>query len=203
MHVINDPITSLSPHDGYVVTTKKTYTDVDVIILATGYKVTNCAPNFSVVGRDETTNLSESWEGGSLPMTLNGVVSPGFPNFFIQYGPGTNTILGSITFFSECAANFITSLVTLATVKGGGVVEVKRQACIKYVEDVMSSFVDRPEMDTCSSWYKPKAEDNVGVVKKAVGWSVPVTNYPGGMIGYWLRTKFWKKSDFVLGGKAD
>jgi 4-hydroxyacetophenone monooxygenase len=199
MHVINDTITCLSPHDGCVVTTEKTYDDVDVIILATGYKVTDCAPNFTVIGRDSTTTLSKSWAASKdLPLTLNGVVTPEYPNFFVQYGPSTNTIAGSITFFSECAANFVASLITLARREGGGgggVIEVEKEACLHYCDEIRRAFVGRPEMDTCSAWYKPKVESS-----NDPGWSMPVTNYPGGMIGYWLRTRFlWRESDFIFG----
>jgi hypothetical protein len=196
----SDPVVGLSDK-GYIMTKAKgsedtavvTHDDVDVIIMATGYTVTDCGPNFEVTGTNGTS-LTEAWKegGNSLPNTLYGVSSPGFPNFFLMYGPNTNTILGSVTFFSECAGELIANLVKETLSRKTAVLTVKQEPCTVWRKKMTSDFEGRPEMDSCSAWYKGNGST------KGSAPSVPITNYPGGMLTYYWATKYWKKNDFVF-----
>jgi cation diffusion facilitator CzcD-associated flavoprotein CzcO len=60
---------------------------VDVIVLATGFEAANYLARLSVTGRSGRT-LDEHWAGE--PRAYLGLTVPGFPNFFMLYGPGTN-----------------------------------------------------------------------------------------------------------------
>ncbi|HEY6429112.1 MAG TPA: hypothetical protein VIX84_17970, partial [Acidimicrobiales bacterium] len=60
---------------------------VDVIVMATGFRPTNYLARLTVVGRSGRT-LQAQWAGE--PRAFLGLTVPGFPNFFILYGPGTN-----------------------------------------------------------------------------------------------------------------
>ena len=60
---------------------------VDVIVLATGFQAANYLARLRVVGRTGKT-LQEQWAGE--PRAFLGITVPGFPNFFMLYGPGTN-----------------------------------------------------------------------------------------------------------------
>jgi cation diffusion facilitator CzcD-associated flavoprotein CzcO len=60
---------------------------VDVIVMATGFQAANYLARLSVVGRDGRT-LQEHWSGE--PRAYLGITVPGFPNFYMLYGPGTN-----------------------------------------------------------------------------------------------------------------
>jgi cation diffusion facilitator CzcD-associated flavoprotein CzcO len=60
---------------------------VDVIVLATGFQAANYLARFEVAGRGGQT-LAEYWAGE--PHAYLGITVPGFPNFFMIYGPGTN-----------------------------------------------------------------------------------------------------------------
>ena len=163
--------------------------DVDVVILATGFTVTDCGPQFKVTNAGGAT-VQEVWKGAAAKWggaTLFGICTPTFPNFFVIYGPHTNTILGSITFFSECAAAYAAQCVESVLGAGKEKAEVKEEAVARYNGFVRRSFVGRPEMDTCSAWYKGGA-----------GNDIPVTNYPGGMTGYWWATRKWNRADFEV-----
>ena len=61
--------------------------DVDVIVMATGFQPANYLARLAVVGRGGRT-LHEHWAGE--PRAYLGITVPGFPNFFMLYGPGTN-----------------------------------------------------------------------------------------------------------------
>ena len=60
---------------------------VDVIVMATGFQPANYLARLRVVGRGGRT-LQEHW--ADEPRAYLGITVPGFPNFFMLYGPGTN-----------------------------------------------------------------------------------------------------------------
>src|SRR5437660_3394183 len=60
---------------------------VDVIVMATGFQAANYLARLRVMGRDGVS-LHDCWAGE--PHAYLGITVPGFPNFFMLYGPGTN-----------------------------------------------------------------------------------------------------------------
>ncbi len=76
--------------------------EADVLVLATGYQATRFLSSLHVTGKDGA-ELSRVW--GPDPYALAGLMVPGFPNFFIMYGPNTNGGLTVSNFEHE--ASFI------------------------------------------------------------------------------------------------
>ena len=74
---------------------------VDVIVMATGFWPANYLARLRVVGRGGRT-LQEHW--ADEPRAYLGITVPGFPNFFMLYGPGTNG--GEIVIMLESQAEF-------------------------------------------------------------------------------------------------
>ena len=74
---------------------------VDVIVMATGFQPANYLARIRVVGRDGRT-LQEHW--ADEPRAYLGITVPGFPNFFMLYGPGTNG--GEIVTMLEAQAEY-------------------------------------------------------------------------------------------------
>jgi cation diffusion facilitator CzcD-associated flavoprotein CzcO len=74
---------------------------VDVIAMATGFQPANYLARLRVVGRDGRT-LQEHWAGE--PRAYLGITVPGFPNFYMLYGPGTNG--GEIVIMLESQAEY-------------------------------------------------------------------------------------------------
>ncbi|MFN8037151.1 MAG: NAD(P)/FAD-dependent oxidoreductase [Acidimicrobiia bacterium] len=74
---------------------------VDVIIMATGFRPADYLARLPVVGRDGRT-LQEHWAGE--PRAYLGITVPGFPNFSMLYGPGTNG--GEIVTMLEAQAKY-------------------------------------------------------------------------------------------------
>jgi cation diffusion facilitator CzcD-associated flavoprotein CzcO len=60
---------------------------VDVLIMATGFQPANYLSSLEIIGVGGRT-IHETWAGE--PQALLGMTVPGFPNFFILYGPNTN-----------------------------------------------------------------------------------------------------------------
>lgn len=74
---------------------------VDAIVCATGFDVARFASVMDVAGR-AGHRLSEDW--AEDPYAYMGVMTPGYPNFFMLYGPNTNN--GSIITMLEHQARF-------------------------------------------------------------------------------------------------
>lgn len=60
---------------------------IDVLVMATGFRPTEYLSRLRVVGRDGVS-LHDYWQGE--PHAYLGITVPGFPNFYMLYGPGTN-----------------------------------------------------------------------------------------------------------------
>ena len=60
---------------------------VDVIIIATGFTAWRYLAKLRVIGRSGI-ELHDVWDKGAF--ALNGMTVPGFPNFYMLYGPNTN-----------------------------------------------------------------------------------------------------------------
>ena len=61
--------------------------DIDVLVMATGFQPANYLARLKVLGRGGQS-LHDYWAGE--PHGFLGITVPGFPNFFMLYGPGTN-----------------------------------------------------------------------------------------------------------------
>lgn len=75
--------------------------DLDVVVLATGFHAADYLAKLKVTGQGGR-DLHETWAGN--PRAFLGEMVPGFPNFFIMYGPNTNSS-PTVTFF-EAQARF-------------------------------------------------------------------------------------------------
>ncbi len=69
-------------------TTDGAHREVDVIAYATGFKANECLWPMEVRGRDG--QLVEALWAKDGPRAYMGVMAPGFPNFFMIYGPNMN-----------------------------------------------------------------------------------------------------------------
>jgi 4-hydroxyacetophenone monooxygenase len=83
----------------------------DVVIWATGFRANDYLAPMRVVGRGGV-DLRDSW--GTRPRAHLGVSVPGFPNFFMLYGPGTNLASGgSIILATECETSYVMGCLAL------------------------------------------------------------------------------------------
>lgn len=96
--------------------------EFDAVVLATGFKA-DFLTTMEVTGRDGI-ELHKAW-GGDESAFL-GMMVPGFPNFFIMYGPNTNG--GSILTNLELQASYIRSAVKWTHRRGRTSVEVRERA---------------------------------------------------------------------------
>ena len=99
-----------------VVTVDGELHEFDVLIYGTGFQPSRFLTPMKVVGRGGV-DLHERWDGDARAYL--GITVPGFPNFFMLYGPNTNIVVnGSIIWFSECEVRYVMDC--LRTVLAGG-----------------------------------------------------------------------------------
>jgi cyclohexanone monooxygenase len=81
--------------------------DLDMVVLATGFDAANYLGNYQIIGEGGQA-LHDRWHGE--PEAFLGMMVPGFPNFFMMYGPNTNSI--PLVHFYEAQAGFAASLIS-------------------------------------------------------------------------------------------
>jgi len=103
VELVRTPIQRITPRG--VVTSDGVTHDVDVIVYATGFRHTDVLWPLKMTGRNGI-DLHEMW--GTRPYAYLGITVPGFPNFFLVYGPGTHLAHGgSLIFQSELQMRYI------------------------------------------------------------------------------------------------
>ncbi|MUL82572.1 MULTISPECIES: NAD(P)/FAD-dependent oxidoreductase [unclassified Mycolicibacterium] len=101
--LIRTPIERITP-TGIVTADGETY-DADIIVYATGFRATEVLFPMTITGRDGV-DLHDIW--GQRPYAYRGITVPGFPNFFMTYGPGTHLAHGgSLILNSELQMRYI------------------------------------------------------------------------------------------------
>lgn len=146
---------------------------VDVVIYATGFQANEFLPGIQVHGRDGR-DLSEFWK--ERPKAHRGVTLPGFPNFFMLYGPNTNLGHGSILFMLETQADYVVSCLKLMRSKGLATMEPLTSSMARYNETLHAEMGKTVWVAGCSSWYK--APD--GTI---------LNNWSGNTVEYWWQMR--------------
>jgi 4-hydroxyacetophenone monooxygenase len=171
-----------------IVTRDGTARDFDVIIHGTGFTASQFLKTFKVTGRGGR-ELHEAWAGDARAYL--GMTTPGFPNFFMLYGPNTNIVVnGSIIFFSECSVRYITGCLKLLAERGATTLEVRQD-----VHDAFNARVDAANAQMAwgapqvTSWYK----NDKGRVSQ---------NWPFPLVDYWTATLAPNPADFLIETKV-
>lgn len=145
--LVTDPVERLTKTS--VVTASGATVDVDAVVLATGFETSHYLPGIDVVGAGGQ-NLHQRW--GADPTAYLGVAVPGFPNFFMLYGPNTNQGGNSIVYILEAGARLVASAVSRIA-RRGGVLQVRPEAEQRY-NDRLSADLERSIWTQCDSYFR-------------------------------------------------
>lgn len=158
--------------------------EADVIVFATGFKASDFLDGIEVFGR-RGVELHEYWAGDSR--AYNGITVPGFPNFFLIYGPNVNGVVaGSGHLMMERAAEYAVRAVGELLRRGARSLDVTEAATDRFV-----SWVDAGNrrmawgQDYISNWYQNAAGRVVTI------W--PYTN-----VEYWAVTETIAEGDYTF-----
>lgn len=144
---------------------------VDVLVMATGFHASDYLENIEVVGRGGRT-LQEKWNGD--PEAFLGIMVPGFPNFFMLFGPNTFGGAG-IAFMLECQADFAARAVKRLARRRARAIEVRESFMVRYNRMLQRKIRQSAWLET-NNYYK-SASGRV------------VTQYPYSAAFYLLTTK--------------
>jgi cation diffusion facilitator CzcD-associated flavoprotein CzcO len=146
--------------------------DIDVLILSTGFQPTRFLAGIDVKGRDGRS-IHDAWR--ERASAFLGITVPGFPNFFILYGPNTNggtSIIAQLERQAEVAVRSIRRLGKRRSI------DTSPAAARKFVE-----WIDRRMATSasamnsgCHNYYHDPAGHNV-------------TQWPAGHFAYALATR--------------
>jgi 4-hydroxyacetophenone monooxygenase len=156
----------------------------DVIIYATGFQASNFLTPMRVTGR-EGLDLHEYWDGDAKAYL--GMTIPNFPNLFLMYGPNTNIVVnGSIIYFSECAARYITDSVRMLLEH-----KMRSMDCLPEVHEDYNRTIDDATNQRAwgaanvHTWYR---NDHGRIAQ----------NWPFNLYEYWQLTRTPRSQDYVL-----
>ena len=120
----------------------------DIIVMATGFDAANYLGNYQVHGQGGA-ELHGAWNGE--PEAFLGMMVPGFPNFFIMYGPNTNA--APLVHFYEAQADFAAGLISRAAKAGKTVIDVRRSAFVIY-NDWLQAQLGKTVWKTANSYFR-------------------------------------------------
>jgi cation diffusion facilitator CzcD-associated flavoprotein CzcO len=147
--LVTEPIDGFSPEG--IRTRDGTVHEVDVVILATGFKVTDPGLGVLVRGRDGRT-MRETWSAGGM-RSYNGTTTCNFPNFFLMAGPNTGIGHTSLLVMIEAQIAYIVQ----------GIREMEKR-------DIASLEV-RPDVEaTWDEWIQRKLSRSVWNTGGCVSW---------------------------------
>lgn len=124
--------------------------DLDVIVCATGFDVSN-VPHYPVTGRDGVT-LAEKWK--HEPESYLSVACPDFPNYFIFTGPnatvGHGTLVTSMTWTAEYILKWLRKLAS-EDIKSVAPKQEATDEFVRYGDEIHKTL---SWTGGCKSWYK-------------------------------------------------
>jgi len=158
--------------------------EVDVIIYATGFKALEFLAPMEIRGVDGVS-IKEFW--GEDPGAYFGMAVPGFPNFFMMYGPGTNLgFNGNLIFNSECQARYISQCISHQIANDIPALQVKKSVYDDYARRMEEALADFTwSHGSAGNWYK----NSRGKV---------IANSPWALLDYWDWTRVLNPDDFEI-----
>ena len=133
VELVTDGIDHIAP-DG-VVTSDGQLRPADIIVVSTGFKVTEMAARLNISGSDGR-KLADAWADDN-PTAFLGLTVPDFPNFFCMLGPNSGPAHGgSVIFQAECQTRYITGCLVEMIEQGIAAIDVSQDAHDRYVRTV-------------------------------------------------------------------
>ncbi|MEY4764856.1 MAG: hypothetical protein RI907_1529 [Pseudomonadota bacterium] len=145
----------------------------DAIVYGTGFAATEFLAPMTITGRDGQ-DLNAAWRHGA--QAYLGLTVPGFPNFFMLYGPNTNLGHSSIIYMLESQIAHVMRCMKAAQQVGASAVEVDARRYSSFNARVQARLRDTV-WQGCMSWYVDANGHNS-------------TNWPGFTFGYRWLTRY-------------
>lgn len=178
VEVVTSPARSLRTRS--LVTDDGIEHEVDLVVCATGYAAADYLAELNVIGEQGVT-LREVWRDGAHAYL--GMAVPGFPNFFMLYGPNTNVGSNSVIFILEAQARYIVRALKYLRRGGKCYVAVRPAALADFVAKIDRWMAGTVWTTQCSNYFRAP---NGRVV----------TQWPRSARAFWSMTRRFRPSDF-------
>ncbi|MAT05172.1 MAG: monooxygenase [Acidimicrobiaceae bacterium] len=184
VRVVSESIDEVRPKE--VVTKSGETHQLDVLVVATGFDVLRFVSTYEVRGRGGRS-LREVWDDDDARAYL-GTSVPGFPNFFMLYGPNTQPGHGgSLMFIVEAQMHYVLSLIRQTFSVGARTVECRRD-----VHDRYNEAIDQAHERMV--WTHPGMQTYYRNSRGRV-----VVNLPYRNVDFWHMTRHANVDDFEVG----
>jgi cation diffusion facilitator CzcD-associated flavoprotein CzcO len=154
--VVADGIERVVPEG--VVTTDGRLHELDVLILATGFRAHDYMRPIAITGEDGLT-LDEAWATG--PHGYRTVALTGFPNLFMILGPHSPLVSISIHRSAELQAAYVVQLLELLAEPDVVSVAPTADATQRWLEYIRAGMPETVWATGCASWYRGSGETPV------------------------------------------
>lgn len=159
VEVLSEGVAEIRPHS--VIGRDGTEREVDTIIFATGFHVTDPPLAGRVHGRDGRT-LAEHWDG-SLS-AHRGTTVAGFPNLFFLLGPNTGLGHTSVVVMAEAQVDYVVRTLAYMHAEGVATVEPRLDAQRAWNEDIQRRLHGTVwTAGGCQSWYMDSKGKNTTI----------------------------------------
>jgi cation diffusion facilitator CzcD-associated flavoprotein CzcO len=148
--LVTDGIKEIDGHR--IIATDGTAREVDAIVVATGFHVTD-SPMFDTVCGADGASLTQRFADKGM-RAYKGTTVAGYPNMFVLVGPNTGLGHSSMVYMIESQLNYVVDAVTTMREQGLRTVEVKQDALDSYNERLQRALNGSVWMTgKCASWY--------------------------------------------------
>jgi 4-hydroxyacetophenone monooxygenase len=149
---------------------------VDIIVLATGFKANDYLWPMEVRGRGGI-RLEDLWAQDGARAYLGNML-PGFPNFFMLYGPNTNANIGfAAIHLEELVVRFVLACLDELIIQDKATVNVTEEAYRQYNNELDRAAASKVYLDPRSHSY----------FKNAHGRCATNGAFDSRLLWYWLR----------------
>jgi cyclohexanone monooxygenase len=152
------------------------------VLCATGYAAADYLGQIDVVGEGATT-LRETWSNGAYAYL--GMAVPGFPNFFMLYGPNTNVGSNSVIFMLEAQAQYIVRALKYMRRKRKSYVAVRSETMAAFIAKIDQWMEGTVWLTRCSNYFRAP---NGRVV----------TQWPRSARAFWGMTRRFRPAEYAF-----
>jgi cation diffusion facilitator CzcD-associated flavoprotein CzcO len=152
---------------------------IDALVMSTGYRVSDFLGTFELLG-EGGRSLREFWAGE--PAAFMGMMVPGFPNFFILYGPNTNG--GTLAGMLEIQGSWVVRAIKMLIGSGASKVSVRPSAYERWDSYVRGQNA-KTILGETSNYYKSES----GKI---------VSEWPNSQSEFWLWARLPQRLSLVL-----
>ncbi|QUD81047.1 NAD(P)/FAD-dependent oxidoreductase [Gordonia polyisoprenivorans] len=149
--LVTDPISRVT--ETGIVTADGTAHDIDILVVATGFHVTD-SPVFSHIVGVGGRSLANVWDEIGM-QGYKGSFVHGFPNMMLMIGPSTGLGHTSMVYMIESQLNYLVDYIATARARGAARVEVTEAAQRRYNAGIAHKLRNSVWVNGgCASWYK-------------------------------------------------